>query len=270
MYQSFQTEYSSDAAVRKYSAGTAGRGIDYLLEREYGPIYMDALKKRLKAPIGKGLWMLEFGCGVGMNLLHCLASCGREGLPVEFAYGTDFSERLIGEARLAASSLDESMRSRIKFLIARNEQLVSRLAADRNVAEREVNNTFHFILGVNTFRYCHRLGRADDCARAIYTLLKPGGVCVMIDMNHSFPAFRSRLRDGITRPKEECYIPTLQEYTAPFKSAGLDILERRNFCWIPHSASASLLSICRTLTPLLNTLIPSLAMRSLVISRKPL
>jgi SAM-dependent methyltransferase len=270
MDQSFLTEYNSDAAVQKYSAKTAGLGINYLLEFEYGPIYLDALKNKLKAPIGDGLRMLEFGCGVGMNLLHCLATLRRERIPVEAAYGTDFSDRLIEEARLAALPLDPMIRSRVNFLVARNEELVSRLAADFGVAERQVDNTFHFIIGVNTFRYCHRIGKTTQCAGDIYRLLKPGGVCVMIDMNNKFPAFRSRFNERRTKPKDERYIPTLQEYAAPFASAGLEILDRRNFCWIPHSASASLLSIGRAVTPVLNAVIPSFAMRSLVVSRKPL
>src|SRR4029078_13264765 len=101
------------------------------------------------------------------------------------------------------------MRTRVDSLWAQSEQPASRLAADTNITEAKLHNTFHFIIGVNTFRYCYRLGKAEDCARDVYKLLKPGGVCVMIDMNNKFRAFRTLLRDRLTRPKEEYYLPTL-------------------------------------------------------------
>jgi SAM-dependent methyltransferase len=270
MHESFLAEYNSDAAIKKYSPKTAGEGIRYLLEHEYGRIYADALRNKVKASGDRGLRMLEFGCGVGMNLVQCLEICRSEHICVEAAYGTDFSERLVSEARLAALSLDESLRDRLDFLVAPTDQLSSRLCAYLDVSQSDVLNSFQFVIGVNTFRYCYRLGQADGCAREIYDLLQPGGVCVIIDMNNKFPAFRTRLRDRVTRPREEYYLPTLQEYAAPFARAGFEVLEKRNFCWVPHSASASLLSVCRACSPVLSALVPSFAMRSLVISRKPI
>jgi hypothetical protein len=90
----------------------------------------------------------------------------------------------------------------------------------------------------------------------------------MIDMNRRFPAFRSKFRDKKTKPEAERYLPSLEEYAAPFEQAGLEILRKENFCWIPHSASARMTQLCRLLTPALNAVAQPMAMRSLVVSRK--
>src|SRR5262245_59390562 len=91
-------QYSSEDAVRRYKRGTAGYGISYLLDHEYGNIYLNILRNYLLAPVGRGIRLLEFGCGAGMNLIHWLKILNGEKLPVEAAYGTDFSEPLIREA----------------------------------------------------------------------------------------------------------------------------------------------------------------------------
>ena len=261
-------EYSSEDAVRRYSKGTAGYGISYLLDHEYGDIYLNALQNYLSAPVGKGIRLLEFGCGAGMNLLHCLRILEREKVPVEAAYGTDFSERLILEASKEAACLPPELARRVRFLAGRNERLIADLSEGLNVHRREIVSAFHLVIGVNTFRYCHRLGKGKECAQDIYNMLAPGGVCVMIDMNCKFPLFRSLLRDHLTKTAEQRYIPTLREYSLPFESVGFEILDHRNFCWIPHSAGPALAGTCRTLAPILNLLIPSFAMRSLVIARR--
>ena len=270
MDQSFLKEYSSDFAVQKYSKKTAGLGINYLLESEYGPIYLKAIREQLTAPLGKGIRMLEFGCGAGMNLIYCLDLFNRQGIPIEHAYGTDFSERLITEARSELRDLPSSLRDPVSFSVARNETLVTDIATSLRVAAGELRGSFHFIFGVNTFRYPYRLGKGEDCARAIYELLKPGGVCVVIDMNNKFPMFRTRLRDKLTRPADEHYLPTLKEYAQPFAAAGFEIRENRNFCWVPHSAGRGLLILTRAVSPLLTSFVPSFAMRSLVVCRRPL
>jgi SAM-dependent methyltransferase len=266
---SFLAEYSSESAVRKYSRKTAGDGIAYLLDHVYGEIYRNAIREYVSAPIGGGIRLLEFGCGAGMNLIHCLDLLDRDKIPVAAAYGTDFSERLITEARNEASCLAPQFRERVNFLVARSELLISDMTAGLHISETDLLGSFHLILGVNTFRYCYRLGKGRDCTKAIYDLLKPGGVCVMIDMNRKFPMFRTLLRDWLTRPEQERYLPTLEEYAAPFTAGGLQILEKKNFCWIPHSAGPALLRICRAMTPVLDALVPSFAMRSLVISKRP-
>jgi SAM-dependent methyltransferase len=267
--EAFLAEYSTESAVRKYAKHTAGLGINYLLDHEYGDIYRRVLREYIAAPLTDGIRLLEFGCGAGMNLLHCLGLLQRAGISLAQAYGADFSERLVSEARREASTLPEGRSGRVQFMVARNECLIDDMSSALRLPAATLAGTFQMIIGVNTFRYCYRLGLGGGCARQIFDLLAPGGVCVMIDMNNKFPMFRTRMKDKLTRPKEQWYLPKLAEYAAPFAETGFQVLERKNFCWIPHSAGPRLLTVCRVLTPALNTVVPSFAMRSLVISRKP-
>jgi hypothetical protein len=87
-------------------------------------------------------------------------------------------------------------------------------------------------------------------------------------MNRKFPAFRSKFRDRKTKPAAERYLPSLDEYANPFGRAGLDVLRKENFCWIPHSAGPTMTRVLRALTPVLNVLAKPMAMRSLVVARK--
>jgi hypothetical protein len=124
------------------------------------------------------------------------------------------------------------------------------------------------IFGINTIRYCHRLKSENDNAQQVHALLKDQGVCIVIDMNDKFPAFRSRLHDRVTKDKESCYLPSLEKYASPFEAAKFEILRKEHFCWIPHSAGKSLTTIMLAMTPALNSVARKHAMRSLVISRK--
>jgi hypothetical protein len=108
----------------------------------------------------------------------------------------------------------------------------------------------------------------DRCVEDISGLLREGGISIVIDMNRKFPAFRSRLREWRSKVTEDTFLPTLDEYVQPFSSGGFEILEKKTFCWIPHSAGRGLTATMKTLTPVLNMMVPSRAMRSLVISRK--
>ena len=99
-------------------------------------------------------------------------------------------------------------------------------------------------------------------------LLKPGGICVVIDMNKKYPLFRSALCDRLTKRLEECYLPSLEEYAKPFSTNGFHILQKENFCWIPHSAGPTMCALMSSMTPLLNSVARKYAMRSLVIARK--
>ena len=267
----FLTEYSSEDAVRRYTKGTAGNGVDYLLKHEYGAIYRAALRQYVSAPIRDGVRLLEFGCGGGMNLIHLVSALeGDEGILVRDAYGTDFSERLIESAdKEKLTYLTPEQQKKVRFLLARNECLVSDMSAGLRSSKPELLESFHLIIGVNTFRYCHRLGKSRECAKDIFDLLTPGGICVMIDMNQRFPAFRSLVRDRLTKPENERYIPSLEQYAAPFAEVGFDLLQKKNFCWIPHSAGPALLSVCRAATPVLDRLFSHRAMRSLVVAKKP-
>jgi SAM-dependent methyltransferase len=272
LYDKFLDEYVSEDAVRKYTTQTAGYGITHLLRTEYSRIYLDVVNRYLRTPEKRPLRLLEFGCGGGMNITRLVSLLESKGVPVECAYGTDFSPRLVQAAGEEAKAfLPSKLARKLSFHVARNEELVRDLATSLGVGADQLS-TFDLIVGVNTFRYCHRLGKQVDCANDIYRLLRPGGVCIMIDMNNRFPAFRSHLRRSREAQPEspaECYLPSLREYTSPFETAGFEIVKKGNFCWIPHSAARALTLSCRAMSPFLNLLARSRAMRSLVIARKP-
>lgn len=267
----FLKEYRSDESIRKYSNETAGNGISYLLDHEYAEIYLDVLENHIpKVRREKGIRMWEFGCGAGMNLLRLVSLLERRAIALDCAYGTDFSDTLIEAARREAQQyLPAKQSAKVRFCIAKNESLVEDVTQGQGLPPEALPGSFDFVLGVNTIRYCHRLSNQMECAKGIYNLLAPGGVCVVIDMNNKFPAFRSRVRDWLDRDPEATYLPSLDEYAAPFDSAGFEILRKKNFCWIPHSAGSGLTAVMKTLSPALNAVCRSRAMRSLVIARKP-
>ena len=208
-----------------------------------------------------------------MNLLHLVSVLSRNGYKIESAIGTDFSPVLIEAAnRETQSYLSPRDRDCVQFRVAKNETLVDELSAGLGQEPSKLENSFHFIIGVNTIRYCHRAKNQLDCVRDILRLLAPGGVCVAIDMNDRFPAFRSALKNKFrdrTEREEECYLPSLEEYTAPFRQAGFELLRSEHFCWIPHSAGPLMTGLLRTLSPILSKVAGSRAMRSLVVAKKP-
>jgi SAM-dependent methyltransferase len=266
---SFLEQYSLKETVLKYTRQTAGYGINYLLSHDYGKIYLECIRTYIPdSKLKKGIRLWEFGCGAGMNLLHLVSVLEREGIPVEFACGTDFSEALVAAAKKEAESYAApDQTKKVRFLVAANENLVGEGATGLGVNKDQLLGSFDLVFGVNTIRFCHRLNNVDQCVRDISALLRDGGVCINIDMNRNFPAFRSRLRDARARP-EEVFLPTLDEYARPFSAAGFEILKKQNFCWIPHSAGRGLTTVMKTMTPILNILALSRAMRSLVIARK--
>ncbi len=268
----FFREYTSPDAILKYTTATAGFGISYLLDHDYKTVYLEAIK-RLPQQVGQdGIRILEFGCGGGMNLLHLVLS--RDGFKVASAVGTDFSPVLIEAANKEAQNyLTPQERSQVQFCVAKNETLLENMSARLGQELSKLENSFQFVIGVNTIRYCHRAGKQLDCARDILRLLAPGGVCVVIDMNDCFPAFRSALKNKLYGKKEhedECYLPSLEEYTAPFAQVGFEVLRSEHFCWIPHSAGRFLTALLHAMSPVLNMVARSRAMRSLVVAKKPL
>lgn len=270
--ETFFSEYTSKDAILKYTKATAGFGISYLLDHDYKTVYLEALNRLPQQVRQDGIRMLEFGCGGGMNMLHLISVLNREGIQVESAIGTDFSPVLIEAARREAKNClrDEEQR-KVAFHVAKNETLMEDLSTSLEKAKSEFENSFHFILGVNTIRYGHRAGKELDCAQAIFNLLVPGGICVVIDMNDRFPLFRSALKNRFRKQKEnECYLPSLEEYAAPFRKVGFEVLRKEYFCWIPHSAGRFICGLLGQMSPLLNTVANSRAMRSLVVSRKRL
>jgi SAM-dependent methyltransferase len=268
LYDKFLDEYVSEDAVRKYITETAGYGITYLLRNDYAQIYLDAIDSYLRTSTARPLRLMEFGCGGGMNITRLVSLLESREVPVECAYGTDFSPRLVQAAEQEAKAfLPRNLAEKLSFRVARNEKLVEDLASELR-GGKDLLGSFDLIVGVNTFRYCHRLGKQVECAVDIYRLLRPGGVCINIDMNNRFPVFRSRLRSH-GRNQAECYLPSLEEYVSPFKTAGFEIIKKGNFCWIPHSAGRALTFCCRLGSPFLNLVARERAMRSLVVARKP-
>jgi SAM-dependent methyltransferase len=270
----FLREYTSQDAILKYTRATAGFGISYLLDHDYKAVYLEALGQLPPEVPRRGLRILEFGCGGAMNLLHLVSVLSRDGFSVASAIGTDFSPVLIQAANDEAHSyLGSRERSRIQFCVAKNETLLEDLSSGLGQGLSRLENSFQFIIGVNTIRYCHRAGKQFDCARDIFRLLAPGGVCAVIDMNDRFPAFRSALKNKLRGKKEqdeECYVPSLEEYTAPFQQVGFEVSRSEHFCWIPHSAGRFMTGLLRSLSPVLSTVAGSRAMRSLVVAKKPL
>jgi SAM-dependent methyltransferase len=263
-------EYSTGESIRRYTKETAGHGISHLLDHDYGKIYLEVIEKNIsKSRMQKGIRLWEFGCGGGMNLLHLVSLMERRGIALDCAYGTDFSETLIEAAKREATNyLTTEQNEKVRFCVAKNENLIEDVTKGVGISKGALLGSFDVILGVNTIRYCHRLMNEDKCVGAIFDLLTGGGVCIIIDMNQKFPAFRSRFRDRLTKGKGACYLPSLDEYARPFSSAGFEILKKENFCWIPHSAGPGLTAVMKALTPMLSALVPNRAMRSLVISRK--
>jgi SAM-dependent methyltransferase len=268
---SFFQEYTSDDAIIKYTRRTAGFGINYLLDHDYKAVYLEALQLLPAHTLSEGIRVLEFGCGGGMNLIRLLTVLRGAGVRVEKAIGVDFSPVLIDAARREAKELlKESDLQKVQFHVAKNEQLINDLASALERTPGELKNSFHFIIGVNTIRYCHAAKKEMDNARDIYGLLAPGGVSVVIDMNNRFPLFRSDLKNRFRREKEEeCYVPSLEEYAAPFFKTGFEVIRKKHFCWVPHSSGRAMCSVLRAMSPLLDMAFPSRAMRSLVVARKP-
>jgi SAM-dependent methyltransferase len=269
--ESFFREYTSAAAIAKYSRGTAGQGIRYLLDHDYKEIYLDALRLLPAEIQPEGIRLIEFGCGAGMNLLHLISVLSRQAMRISTAIGTDFSPVLIETAKGEAKNyLRKADFSALQFHIARNERLISDLSASTGKTRSSLENSFHFILGVNTIRYCYAINKELDIARDIFRLLVPGGVCVIIDMNSRFPFFRSDLKNRFHWKKEpQCYVPSLEEYTAPFGKAGFEVVRSEHFCWVPHSAGEFMTRLLNRMSPALDRLAKCRAMRSLVVSRKP-
>lgn len=270
--EEFFREYTSRDAILKYSRQTAGSGISYLLDHDYKDVYLQALSLLPGDVLTRGIRVLEFGCGAGMNLVHLLAMMRRRGINVTAAVGTDFSPVLVEKARDEAKNyLSPTDRGTIEFHVAKNETLFADLALALQRNKETLKNSFHFILGVNTIRYCHAAKKQLENARDIFDLLAPGGVCVVIDMNNRFPLFMSDLRNSIRWNKvEQCCVPSLEEYAAPFSETGFELVRQEHFCWIPHSAGGFRFGVMKALSPILNVVAKSRAMRSLVVARKPM
>jgi len=267
----YMEEYTRNDIIAKYISDSAGAGIAYVLRHVYAPMYLRTIRDLMsRRPKQHQFRVMEYGCGGGMNLLRVVELLRSEGATLERGYGADFSPPMIEAARReAAANLPKELNAKLTYVVAGNGSLIADLCRELAVPNDKLRGTFDLIVGVNTTRYAHRLDRENELSQDIFELLSPGGQSIMIDMNRYFPLFRSRLREGFSKRGDETYIPSLKEYTRPFKAAGFEILDARNFCWIPHSANPTLLAICRTAAPVLDLFCSPLAMRSLVVGRKP-
>jgi SAM-dependent methyltransferase len=268
----FLDVYSRDDVIAKYLSETAGAGIAHALTHVYTRVYLNAVNALVaQRPREHKFRILEYGCGGGMNLLKLIELLRQQRADIGTGVGADFSPRMIEAARQEATlHLPPELHEKICFAVASNETLAPDLAKGLGCDVEEIESSFDVVVGVNTFRYSHRLNKENDCARDIFRLLRPGGYSIMIDMNQRFPLFRSKLTDLVSRrPKNEYYLPSLEEYSRPFQIAGFTIMEKRNFCWFPHSAGPRLVALLRTLAPLLDLCFSPFAMRSLVVAKKP-
>src|SRR5262249_55506911 len=146
-------EYSADEAVARYTSRTAGAGISYLLEHDYAEVYLSAIRDFLQIPSERPLRLLEFGCGGGMNLITLLTLLQRRGRSVKLAIGTDFSQNLLLAAQDESRNLlSPAQQEKMHFALARNEAIAADLRRALNGFAGELENSFHLILGVNTFR----------------------------------------------------------------------------------------------------------------------
>ena len=151
MYEKFLDEYVSEDAVRKYTTETAGYGITYLLRHQYARIYLEVVDSYLRTSTARPLRLLEFGCGGGMNITRLVSLLEEKRVPVECAYGTDFSPRLVQAAgEEARAFLPPNLARKLSFHVARNEQLEQDLSVGLGGGEDRVGS-FDLIVGVNTF-----------------------------------------------------------------------------------------------------------------------
>ncbi len=265
------SEYLTHEAILKYTRSTAGYGVSYLLDHEYKEVYLWALNYLPQNIKQDGLRIMEFGCGGGMNLIQLVSMLNQSSVHIKSAIGTDFSSVLIDAAnREARSYLHEEQRRHIEFYVAKHETLLDDLSAASGMAKAQLRNSQHFIVGVNTIRYSHHAGTELDTVQNLFDLLVPGGVCVIIDMNNGYPFFKSELKNRVrTQKRDECYLPSLEEYVSPFRKIGFEVLRNEHFCWVPHSSGPVMCYTFSLLSPLLNLVARSRAMRSMVVARKP-
>lgn len=265
------SEYLTHEAILKYTRSTAGYGVSYLLDHEYKEVYLWALEHLPPKMKQDGLRIMEFGCGGGMNLIQLVSMLNQSAVRINSAIGTDFSSVLIDAAnREAKSYLKEEQRGQITFHVAKHETLLDDLSAASGVDKAQLNNSQHFIVGVNTIRYSHHAGTELNTVKNLFDLLVPGGLCVIIDMNNGYPFFKSELKNKVrTQKRDECYLPSLEEYVSPFQKIGFEVLRNEHFCWVPHSSGPVVCHTFSWLSPVLNLVARSRAMRSLVVARKP-
>jgi SAM-dependent methyltransferase len=269
-------EYADPETIGRYRRLTAGEGINYLLRTTYRAIFLESARAVLAERDGD-LRLLEFGCGAGMALHQLAEDLHGENVPVELGVGADLVPEMIEAATQDLLRFGSCWaKDRLRYVVAANEELVSRLSDSLTEGDEGVTETFHLAVGVNTFRYAIRHGTDAAVVEQLKLLLSPGGRVVMIDMNEAFPyGLKPRRRaDGQGRGPFSFRLgteklPTLREYAEPFRAAGFEVVRMENFCWIPHSANGLRFRLARAASPVLDRIARGHAMRSLVVARRP-
>jgi SAM-dependent methyltransferase len=264
--------YDTEDAVSRYRPASAGEGISYLLPTLYGSAFKDAARDARRETGAPALRLLEFGCGAGMASQYLVEALRHEGIDVDIAIGADFVPRMV---EAATQELERSAshwaRNRLRYLVARNEQLGPDLANCLGQRLEAIAGTFHLAVGVNTFRYSVRHDGARELVEQLELLLAPGGRVVAIDMNDRFPYGLKPRRGSAALPIRfgmPGRLPTLDEYARPFSNGAFDVLRKEHFAWIPHSANGLRFQLARAVAPILDRLIPDRAMRSLIVARR--
>ena len=160
---------------------------------------------------------------------------------------------------------------KLQFHVAQNETLISDLSKSLGVERSTLQKyiPFHLWGKHDPLLFCRKV-RIAVAHKTFSTCLCRAESVLSIDMNNRFPLYRSDLKNRFRLKKEEeCYVPSLEEYVAPFVKTGFEIIRSEHFCWIPHSAGRVLLGVMDRLSPLLNMVAKTRAMRSLVVARKP-
>jgi SAM-dependent methyltransferase len=276
----YLAEYSQPTIIARYLSGTTVPAFAYLVRAVYRPIYQEIVQTLVSHnPEHHGFRILEYGCGGGMNLLQLIRLFQAQGARLADAIGTDFSPPMIEAARSEAKQqLPVELNAVTTYLVARHETITRDLASGLGAPLRELQNTFDLILGVNTFRYAHRLKKDETFARELFALLRPGGYSIMIDMNRGFRFVGSRVHDLCTRAKQRYYIPSVRQYSGSFLEAGFVITQARTFygltrlalgSWVPALVEVPMHSLFRALRPTLDTYLSPFARHALVIAKKP-
>jgi hypothetical protein len=278
--------YDRAETIAKYRPRSAGQGIEYLLPHVYLPLYLREIERiQQQLPPPGGLGIVEFGAGAAMNSLALLEELHAREIPVREAYATDFSPDMVEAAKEDARQLPEEVVAPFDSFVATNESLLEGLARGLGEPADRLHARFHLVFGVNTFRFSWRSSQAQQ----VFDMLVPGGAVVMIDMNNRHPYLLGPLvarvrgrapvhgrKSGLLRDLRAIYahertvLPTLAQYTEPWRAAGFTVVESTTFSWMPHSARGLRFAAMRTMSPILDAVAGGFAMRALVIARKPL
>ncbi len=226
----YYDEISSDYEILH---GIGCPGGEFALEH----VYWHLLKERLN----EAQKVLEFGCGTG-KFTQLVSGIARE------VIATDISPKMIELARQRVTT------ENVQFQVADTENLPFG------------DEQFDAVVGINTFSYCANKKRA---MHELQRVLKPGGSVVIIDMNYICPLYHIK---GFITPRryllfwKELIQSNRWVLTSLMEREGVNVKERFEFLWIPHSSSVSRLSWLRSVDKILSQIpvIRNLSMRVLV------